>query len=275
MMHTPITLGLLVALLMQPMQAMAQEVKPSFDSCRTIVDQKASQEERELRAKWFGLLPAADAGISAVRFAKDGSAWIKYGKNAWRSASPGYEQTTWSDILMDEQEDVETRRGMYEAQRRLGTEFVPYVTQSMRTFQCRLDALCELISQSDSEAENTKQTATIKISGCVPVEMETVPECNFLHAGGTIRDKQQIITYCDEMKRALFDREADIAIAVGHYDAAWRVVAQLSGILQAFLGEIKGTILGSLRSATNLIGSLGRIPCFAASCSDGSPPPAP
>ncbi|MBM3228142.1 hypothetical protein FJZ27_04790 [Candidatus Peribacteria bacterium] len=251
--------------------------------CRRDIDWIAWRHQREFRAALFGLTPAKDASLMEVRFAtEDQSIWIKtkMGSGAtttapavegeWESVSPGYESTIWSDTTMGRFMDVTPRRGIFEVRRRLSTELVPHITQAYRSLECRLANLCQLLDASLNVSKRDPQDVTVKILGCNDVSTQTLPTCHLPNKQSTLPEKGDLRAYCTAMTESLRTRESQVLRLVGEYDAGYRSGIQFSGIFRQFLGQMRGVITGSLRSATQMITSFSRIPCFIGAC-DGNP----
>jgi hypothetical protein len=215
-----------------------------------------------------GLRKAREAAVSEVRYAKDKSIWVKVSPNEWRSTALGYENVTWFNFLVESQEDVKPREGIFQTRRRLSTELVPHLTQSLRSFRCRLDQLCTLFEQSQGITEDGAQDVTVEALGCVPVETQSIRECHLAYGESAVHQSGRLREYCAAMTTSLFEREVDILKLTIEYDASYRSVLQITGMTRAFLESFRGTVLGSIRSAANMVMSLGRLPCFISSCDD-------
>ena len=270
---------LCTTLLAAPISVFASH-EPDYNSCRESIDWLAWKEQRIFRAHLFGLTRARDAGISEVRFAKDKSIWIKtqggggisnsgpITVDEWRSVSEGYENVTWYNPIVDSQGDIAPRKGIFETRRRLSSELVPHITQAYRTFECRIEGICRLLELSESKDNHTPQNVTVDIFGCRDIPAGTFTACHLQTNPTPLSTQGNLRQYCQTMVETLREREVQVTKLVMEYDAGYRSVLQLSGILRSFLGEMRGTVLGSLRSAANLIASFSRIPCFIGSCDD-------
>lgn len=250
------------------LQAPAAAAQASRTACREAFEQNALREQRLWRSVLFGLRPPDQAGISEVRHATGGSAWIKVETNAWESVAEGYEDVTWSDSQMEQFADVPPRRGIFERRRSLSTELIPYLIQSVRAFRCRLDSLCHVVERSLHITEEDAQDMIVHIPGCLAVETTSIPACHLAGGPSHIADAVDIQSLCKTTVRTLFERETRLLQMLVQYDAAYRSVLQMSGMLEAFVGFFDGSIFGSLRTATNLIATFNRIPCFISSCDD-------
>lgn len=272
-------MGFTLAALIAPSFAYASH-DPNHDACRASLDWNAWREQRLFRAHLFGVKRARDAAVSEVRFAVDKSVWIKTQAGAgatssspltvdeWRSLSPGYENITWYNPIMDSQGDIRPRTGIFETREKLSSELVPYITQAYRTFECRAEAVCRLLELSDRREEHTPQSVIIDVPGCRDIPARTYVACHREANESPVVDQGSLREYCRTMIMTLRRREEQVTRMVVEYDAGYRSVLQLSGILRTFMGEMRGTVLGSLRSTANLIASFSRIPCFIGSCDD-------
>jgi hypothetical protein len=279
-----ISMILCTAMMLTPVSVFASHT-PDYNSCRESIDWLAWKEQRSYRAHLFGLPRARDAALSEVRFAKDKSIWIKTQKGGgstgspvtvdeWRSLSQGYESVTWYNPLVDNQGDIPLRKGIFETRRRLSSELIPHITQAYRTFECRIEGICRLLELSEGETDHTPQSVTVGVFGCTDIPASTFTACHLQTKPTPLTTQGNLRQYCETMTESLRKREEQVTKLVMEYDAGYRSVLQFSGVLHSFLGEMRGTVLGSLRSATALLTSMGRIPCFAGSCDD-APSPAP
>lgn len=282
--------GIIIGLLLLQSTAAAAASSAGYNACRDAVDWLGWKAQREYRAALFGQKKARDAGKMEVRFAKDKSIWIKLAPpsppasssssssstssvvvDEWRSLSDGYLSTTWYNPLIDSQSDLPPRTGIFETRRRLSTELVPYIAQAYRSFDCRLDEICRLLELSDTVADTTPQNVTVTILGCNSVETKTIVECHLPSNHQTNVTQGELRSYCRTMTDALRTREIALTKEIVEYDAGYRSLLQLSGIMRGFLESMRGTVLGSLRSAASLLTTFSRMPCFIGACDSGSP----
>jgi hypothetical protein len=171
---------------------------------------------------------------------------------------------------MDTFADISPRKGIFSARRRLTTELVPHVAQAYRTLECKLASLCQLLDESLRVMETTPQNVTVKVLGCVDVETTTFATCHLPSKKSTHPELGALRSYCTAMTESLRTREMQVTKLVTEYDAGYRSGIQFSGIFRAFLGQMRGVVLGSIRSATQMITSFSRIPCFIGAC-DANP----
>lgn len=277
MYRLPLT-GILVGLLLIGSTTPASAQDPaSYGSCRRAVDWLGWKAQREYRSALFGLKKARDAGAMEIRFGSDRSIWIKGLQeptpvlsaeviDEWHSLTKGYG----SNALVDGETDLRPRTGIFETRRRLSTELIPYIAQAYRAFECRLDQICMLLAHSDRLQEENPQDVTVEVLGCDDVETQTIKDCHLPANNQQVVAQGQLREYCKTMTDRLRIREIALTKEIVEYDAGYRSALQLSGIMRAFLEEMRGTVMGSLHSAAELMISLSRIPCFIGSCDNGS-----
>ncbi len=253
----------------------------SYDKCREEMDWRAWKEQREFRSVLFGLTNAEDATVAEVRFStEDKSIWIKTQRAAsstnstsarpsiWESVAPGFESTTWTDSTMDSFNDIPPRNGIFGVQRRLSTELIPHLAQAYRTLECRLEQLCRLVDLSLTTNDPNPQVAEVKILGCHDVQAQTIPACHLPVEQGMVTTQGNLKSYCISITESIRVRESQVLRLVSEYDAGYRTALQSSGIFRSFLAQMRGVVLGSVRSATQMITSFSRVPCFIGACDD-------
>ncbi|TSC59952.1 MAG: hypothetical protein Greene041662_337 [Candidatus Peregrinibacteria bacterium Greene0416_62] len=264
-----------------PSSASSSSSGVGYGACRTEIDWIAWKEQREFRSVLFGQTAAEKALVSEVRFAnEDKSIWIKTQvatssmssspakPDIWESVAEGYKSTTWTDTDMEDATDIVPRKGIFAVRRRLPTELIPHLAQAYRTLECRLENLCRLVQISTNIKDSDAQDVTVKILGCLDVETQTLPACHLPSVQGTLPTQGNMWAYCMAMTESLRVREAQILKLVVEYDSGYRSGLQFSGIFRAFLGQMRGVVLGSMRSATTMITAFSRVPCFIAACDD-------
>lgn len=240
-------------------------------ACQEAMGDVISREQRMWRSVLYGLSSAEEALIGEVRYNKEGSAWLKTDSDAWRSSDTGFESTTWSNFMMDQEGDLPPRRGIFEQRRALSSDLLPSVIVAARAFRCRLDALCDVLVKSEGVSGTDSQPVSVRPDGCIMMQMDSIPACHLVEGHSEQIDRAQVRGYCMELQKRVMLREFDLLRLAIEYDAAYRSLLQFAGNLDFFLEAYRGTILGSMRSAASLIGWLGRIPCFTASCDDYPP----
>lgn len=245
------------------------------EECEREINLEMAREHKLIRSVVFGQKKAKDAKVGEVRYAAGGSTWYKQGSNEWRSVAKGFESTTWSDTLMDGQSLTPPRKGLLETKGVSTSEIVPYVAQSMRAFQCRLELICDTVRKSIEKDSTSAVSITATSYGCLEQNRQTIPACHLREGQGQDKTAQSDVgVYCETIALQLFDQEAAVMRMTVEYDAAYRTMLQLAGNFDLFLQEFRSPIINSLRQMVNLVGSFNRIPCFLSSC-DASPPPEP
>lgn len=273
MIRHPLCRPLLLLLLLAPAISRSQSAAGSANlaTCRATVEMSLSLEHRLYRSVLFGHTKAEDAPVSGVRFDSDGHPWIKEEEDAWRSVSPGYENTTWSDLQMDDHDELSFRKGIFETRRMSTSDLVPYLAQAYRSFKCRSTMACKVVESSLKLNDAEPQEITVVVPGCIEEKRESLPTCHLAAADRNSVEEADLLTYCRSVRDGMVSREKDLLKMTTEYDASYRALLQLSGQMDAFLQELRWPLMNSLRKTAELIGSLYRIPCFIASCDDSPP----
>ncbi len=266
-----VAIGLIaVLLLLQRNNALAQQTA-SADACRETMINALAREQREFRSVVFGETTAEDAAIGHVRYDNEANAWRKVGDNQWQSVGEGFANTTWSNTLMDQRAEFAERRGIFDTQRTLTSELIPYLLQSYRALQCRSNAVYEVAKQSFSKSGNQAEDITVQPLGCIEFETQTYPTCHFSQTGELQGSQANSIASFPTVVRDMLNREAAVLKFAVEYDAAYRSLLQFSGNFDLFIREFRWPLTGTLRDAAAVIGQVNRIPCFLSSCLDVPP----
>lgn len=278
-----------MGMLMLPTPSFAQEKSATSSACLNDIYQSFGRETRIYRSVLFGLKKAADVPLGTVRFSREGDAWMKTAPNTWKSYAKGFQSTTWSDMLMDQQTEREVsakdkiakrdipasdpfRRGIFEKKQLLTSEIVPELIQSIRALQCRLRAQCEVASVSQSK--NPGEKVYIQPDGCLEFEYTTFAGCRSAYnptditAGGAVFDPALVQRQCLKANTDLLAREMDLLKLVVAYDAGYRSLLQFAGVFEKFIVELRFPLLNPLWDASKMIGQFNRIPCFLAQCNE-------
>jgi len=239
--------------------------------CRVIVEQELAKEQRLYRSVILGHSKAEKAPIGEVRYDKEGNAWIKTEKEKWKTVVKGYENTTWSDTQMDRMDEQmpekpKERKGILETKRMLTSDLVPYLTQSFRALQCRIDLICRTAELSIDVKGKEKKKITVSAPGCMEEERDSFPACQLVAGGNTQPEGLDTLSYCRNIGRDMLSREEDLLRLLVEYDAAYRSLMQFAGNFDLFLGSFEWSIGNLLRQTAGVLGTLQRIPCFIASC---------
>ncbi|MDO8468440.1 MAG: hypothetical protein Q7S29_01655 [Candidatus Peribacter sp.] len=276
MMRRPFILWLpVIFLLAVPARGLSEPVvEADIPTCRTLVVNALSREQRLYRSVLFGQKKAKDAPLNEVRFDSDGHPWIKEKEDNWRSVSPGYEDTEWTDTQMDNMSELPVRTGIFETRRVSTSDLVPHLTQAYRALKCRSTIVCKVVENSLGQESAEPQEVTVVVPGCIEEKRKTFPGCHLVAAERTKPEEADLLTYCRSVQGGLVEREKDLLKMTTEYDASYRSLLQLSGQMDAFLQEFRWPLANSLRKTAELVGALYRIPCFIASC-DEAPAPNP
>lgn len=254
----------------------AQSSSIGASACRITVERELAKEQRLYRSVLLGHTKAKDAPVGEVRYDKEGTAWIKTEKEKWKTVAKGYENTTWTDTQMDRMDEQmpdepKARKGILETRRMLTSDLVPYLTQSFRALQCRIDLICRTAELSIVIAQKEKKKITVSALGCLEEERDSFPACHLVAGEASATEGLEALNYCKTIGRDMLSREEDLLRLLVEYDAAYRSLMQLAGSFDLFLGEFEWPIGQLLRQAAGVLGNLQRIPCFIASC-DPQPP---
>lgn len=275
---TGILLTIYLSIIALPTTSFAQEKSASIAACLNDIYQGFGRETRIERSILFGLKRAEDSPLGTVRFSREGDAWMKTAPNTWKSLASGFQSTTWSDMLMDQQTEHDVlakdpfRRGLFEKKQLLTSEIIPELIQSIRAFQCRLRAQCELARLSQSK--NVGTTVRVQPDGCLEFEYPPFAGCKFepdtknLAAGGAAFDAALVGRQCLKASTDLLAREMDLLKLVVAYDAGYRSLLQFAGVFEHFIMELRFSLLSPLWDAAKMIGQFNRIPCFLSQCNE-------
>ncbi|MAE68649.1 MAG: hypothetical protein QF793_02930 [Candidatus Peribacteraceae bacterium] len=269
------SLTLALLLLLAPLTLHAEA---SADSCRGRVNKELAREQRLYRAYLFGKQKAKDAPINDVRYDRDGWAWLKANNSGtpWINSDQDNQGLKWSNSLMDsrdEHSEILPIKGIFETKRVMTSELIPYTLQAIRSLECRMAALCEVSTISATQnGEDPQEIDSLQPVGCIEFKkLDTWPECHFDAPPRSVLDQVDTRNYCEEISMQLIFREIEQTKLAIEYDAGFRTLLQFAGNFDIFLREMRWPLTGTLRQAAELIGQLGRIPCFLSSC-DSAPP---
>lgn len=237
----------------------------SAGDCMAEVTRLLGREQHFARSVIFGQPRATDAPLTSVRVDIEGNAWTKTGDNQWKSFAPGFETTTWSDLLLEQRAESPARRGYLEVRRAQTSELIPALLQNLRAFECHARAICERAVQSLTADEDG--LLDIAPWGCdVPDELP-IAACR-IEETSPVAEATDVRADCMRIVDSLVAREADILDAVVAYDAAYRSLLQFAGILERFLTDFRFPLFEPLWQAARSITELQRIYCFTAQCDE-------
>lgn len=264
-MITRFSVTVLLALLLSQTVALpmisAQET--ATDACFGDVYRLMDREQRLYRSVVFGQKKSADLSIGSTRTDQSFRVWMKTAENAWRSLAQGFEGTTWSNVLMDEQADTAPRRGLLEQRQTPTSDLLPPLVQSLRALQCRLRAVCGLSRpQESADPFNPLAPVTMTVEGCLPVSFVPLQSC----VPQTVTDLG--FGACDDAVTGIMERETQLLHLVVVYDAAYRSILQFGGAFEGFLTDVRLPLLQPLWQALRVLGSFDHLPCFLSQCDE-------
>ena len=269
-----LTIGIL-ALLTSPGIAQAEI---SANDCKQEIHYALAKEQRIYRSTLFGEPNATGATIGHVRFAygcndspssnKEASPWIKVDEDKWKNVSD--DET--DDKCIENNAEIPSRRGIFDTQRTLTSELIPYAMQSVRALQCKTLTFCERVERSINAGDDAPDTIeSVQPFGCIEEKDQPYFEsCRLTKGDGTLPDDAEVRRYCPRIVKEMLQRESDLLRLAVEYDAAYRTMLQFAGNFDLSLKEFRWPFVATLRHAAGIIGQLSRIPCFLASC-DASP----
>ena len=270
-----------IALLTTFMATPVAHAQRAADECRQKTNYEVAREHRLYRSYLFGKRNAEDAPVGDVRYDTDGWAWIKRDSSStpWQNSNPDNQGLRWSNSVMDENDehaDILPLIGIFETKRTSTSELIPYLLHSIRALDCRLKTLCEISRLSETESGSEPEPvdiSSIQVLGCIEfTEAQTWPECHFeSNPDARNIDQGDTRSYCESITQQLMDREMQLLKLVVEYDAGFRSLLQLAGNFDIFLREFRWPLSVTVRQAVELIGQLGRIPCFLSSCDAALP----
>lgn len=246
---------LLLLLLPVPLRA---QLDLATTACTDQTAAAFAREQRLYRSVVYGSKKAADLPVGSMLYDKQGNAFLKKGANAWAGSGASVR----GDSAMDAAKDTPTRRGLLETRRSQTSDLIPALTQSLRAFQCRLQAVCA-VGEWSQTAPKDNETLTVQPDGCIELTMPVIDGCRITE---DIAPSFMAVGVCDQAAQAVFDREKntlDLSVA---YDASYRSVAQFAGMFDGFLKEFRFPLLTPLWQTVRVLGGLKNIPCFLAQC---------
>jgi hypothetical protein len=159
--------------------------------------------------------------------------------------------------------------GILETKKRLTSELVTPLTESYRALRCHMRAICAGVDFALNGGANSNFT-NFQPLGCEPIDISSVARCTF--AENAYIDKNELSLFCTTtVDRALEIEKASLKMAVA-YDAGYRSVLQIAGMLDRFVDDLPTRVFSPLRDMIALLGKLHTIPCFIGQC-DGPPSP--
>ena len=238
---------------------------PQVRLCKEEVHRAFAMEQRTYRAHLFGHIGPSDAPLGSVRFAKNGTAYVKMEDDVWQFSLEEEPISTEDMVGLAEQQP---RQGIFQTKGLLSSELIPYAAQSMRAFDCNIAHICEAILASLRQQEKYVQQIDTTVAGCLPKKHESLPACHFAALDTNVSDEAIMRTYCPEVAAELLHRETELLKTAVEYDAAYRSALQFSGISDALLTQTAWPFAFTLQQAHSLLQEFSRLPCFSSSCTD-------
>ena len=242
--------------------ATAQDV--TKNACLDTMHQELMEEDLFYRAVLFGQSTAELAEVGAVRFDGSGNPWLKTKENEWKAIE---NTTTRGDSAMEADMSPRPRRGIFETKQAMTSELLPEILQSMRALQCRLRAVCGLVTRSQDT--NAGDTISVEIDGCITQSFNRIDSCRSQQVGDTTLDVSIAsvqVGVCEAAVQAILDRESNELAAVLSYDTSYRTLLQIGGIVSNVSTALQGSVLDVLPSMVKAATAFEDLPCFSAQC---------
>jgi hypothetical protein len=227
-------IGALAMLQLIPTLAWAQTTDATENTCFTRVTQEMTEVQDEFRAHIFGSRRDKDGGFTGLAGGRT------------RTAVTGILETTG----------------------RFTSELVSPLVDSYRTYRCKMIAVCATMGESFGVQGGN---VDINLLGCEQERLPRYSQCFFSDADAQsgvelqtslVRMTQQ----CDDLVVQTLARErAVMRLAVG-YDAGYRAMLQLTGMMDWMLQGFETTTVKAVADMVNLLGKLHQIPCFIGQC---------
>lgn len=246
-------------LMLLPLQS-AYAIDNASQSCLDDVYAHMATEQRTYRSVLFGQKHSSDLQVGSVRYATNGTSWIKTADNEWRSLSQAPNAGPVSDAAMENSAEQRQRRGIFEIRKAQTSDLIPSISQSLRALQCKLKTVCAAAVASQSDEEES--SVTVQADGC---EEETLPVfegCKDPTFSSLAPDS------CYQVVAGVMQQEIETLRMVIAYDAAYRSLMQFAGSFDGFLSDFRFPLLQPLWQMIRAVGSLNSIPCFQAQCDE-------
>jgi hypothetical protein len=225
------------------------------DTWASVSGEGDDEKDISEAAEDFGLSQdaAASAPEGTMRADEDRKIWIKIG-GSWKEAV-GFKE---DDEISG---DIPEGTGIFGTRRMMTSELVPYITQGVRTLQCKTSVLCAQVKNSFNGAGGQAGPP-----GCTPEVRPAIPECDFSTTDGGLTESSRLLDYCELVSQEMLKHEADLLKLAVEYDAAYRSILQFAGNFDLALREFRWPLTFTFRQTAGIIAELGRIPCFLGSC---------
>lgn len=161
--------------------------------------------------------------------------------------------------------------GVFETKGRQTSELVEPALESYRVYRCRTMAVCDVLRQSLGRPEEAVSELNVHLLGCTEQTLESYDECSLAVADDAKNDNTQsdavrITQECDALADATLRVERSVLRLAVAYDAGYRSLLQLAGIMDWMLEAFPSQTIRAVADMVNILGKLHQIPCFIAQC---------
>lgn len=189
----------------------------------------------------------------------------------WRSRLFGSRRGTDGKIVaLTGGETDEERKGIFETEGRLTSEFIEPIIESYRVYRCRSLAVCQIAAKS---TETNGGTFDLKLLGCAERNVERYGECYFADEAGTEEGTAKLqsaatnaMRNCHALVTQTLDAERAVLRLAVAYDSGYRSLLQFAGMVDWMLEGFPTETVKAIASMVNLLGKLHQIPCFIGQC---------
>ncbi len=289
-MKYPFLLAALLTLLL-PASALSQTSTASLpplpaQACVNQIQQNLWQQERIYRQIILGRHPASELPEGSVLYDNDNTAWVKTG-GAWVTGTAENLRQK-SDDEMDLAREwegdndttaspsTELRRGYFETRGVMTSTLIPYLVESYHALGCRLAMVCEAARQSAAIPATSTTPLIISTPGCAPLTITPFPRCSFANTSLHPADNDSTLldafgsaivrTECQPLAGAILDDEANLLKRAVAYDASYRELLQLSGVLDKGATPIETSVIPLVEKAVDIAIHPEKLACFLTKC---------
>lgn len=158
------------------------------------------------------------------------------------------------------------RKGIFETKRRLTSELVSPIIESYRVYRCRSLGVCALVTDSFLQQGGN---ADIHLLGCNPVTAPRFEQCYFGSdetRAGSPAELTSLVNQCQTILEQTFQAEESVLRLAVAYDAGYRSLLQMAGMMDWMLEGFPTAALKAVSSMVNMLGKLTQIPCYIGQC---------
>jgi len=158
------------------------------------------------------------------------------------------------------------RKGIFETKRRLTSELVSPIIESYRVYRCRSLGVCALVTDSFLQKGGD---ADIHLLGCRSVTAPRFEQCYFGSdetRAGSPAELTSLVNQCQTILEQTFKTEESVLRLAVAYDAGYRSLLQMAGMMDWMLEGFPTAALKAVSSMVNLLGKLTQIPCYIGQC---------